>query len=94
MNIPTLEAIQSLDGRIFATLNEQELLALEFYRAQGRKYDVAVNIINKADPADLARAQSQTQADAIMKRANSLVSLIVGPVATGAWAERSGSTSS
>ncbi len=74
---PTIEAVKALDGRIFAMLNASELDTLEFYRAQGRKFGVAVSIINKADPSELALARSQSQADEIMKRANSLISVTV-----------------
>jgi len=88
MSIPTLDAVKALDGRIFATLDEQEIQVLEFYRTQGRKYDVVIAIINKADPAEVARCSSRRQADEIMKKANSLVEVNVGPRASAAWAER------
>ena len=87
-DIPTIEQIKALDGRIFAMLTTDESAVLDFYQKQGRKYDVAITIINRADPAELERACSQAQADAIMKRANSVVSVSVGPGAPEAWAER------
>ncbi|NOT67097.1 MAG: hypothetical protein HOP04_02000 [Methylophilaceae bacterium] len=40
--IPTLEAIQTLDGRNFAMLTAEEQAVLTFYRDQGRKFDVVV----------------------------------------------------
>lgn len=86
--IPTIEQIKALDGRIFAMLTAEEAAVLDFYRMQGRKYDVAIAIINKADPRELARARSPAQADEIMKRANCLVSVHVGPGAEAAWQER------
>lgn len=91
--IPTIDQVMALDGRIFAMLTPEEAAVLDFYRKQGRKYDVAVSIINKADPIEVARAGSPAEADAIMKRANSLVSVYVGPGAAAAWAERAGPTS-
>ncbi|ART61544.1 hypothetical protein CBP36_21110 (plasmid) [Acidovorax carolinensis] len=58
-------------------LNTSELETLEFYRAQGRKYGVAVSIINQADPKAVAAAKSRQEADHIMKSANSLISVAV-----------------
>ena len=74
---PSIEAIKALDGRIFAMLNAFELETLEFYRAQGRKYGVAVSIINIADPKAVAAAISRQEADHIMKSANSLISVTI-----------------
>jgi len=74
---PEIEAVKALDGRIFAMLDASELATLEFYRAQGRKYGVAVSIINKADAEAVAAAKSRQEADRIMKSANSLVSVTV-----------------
>lgn len=74
---PTIEAVKALDGRIFAMLDASELDTLEFYEAQGRKYGVAVSIINKADPEAVAAAKSRQDADHIMKSANSLISVTV-----------------
>ena len=87
--IPTLEQIQALDGRIFATLTSDEDAVLRFYRDRGRMFKVSISILNKADPDELAEAECRQHADEIMKRANSLVSVMVGPGAAIAWAERS-----
>lgn len=83
--IPTLADVKALDGRIFATLTVAESEVLNFYRKQGRKFDVSVSIINQADADDLERARSEAQADEIMKRANSLVSITVGAGAEMRW---------
>lgn len=72
---PTIESVMALDGRIFATLSDAEREALAFYRNEGRKYGVAVAIVSKADPTELARAKTEAQADEIMQRANSIVSV-------------------
>lgn len=77
MTDPTIEEVKALDGKIFAMLSEDEEAVLTFYRRQGRKLGVSVSIINEADPDELARAISQEQADQIMKRANSRVSVTV-----------------
>lgn len=77
MDAPTIEEVKNLDGKIFAMLTERENQVLDFFRQQGRKYGVAVSIINEADPEELARAKSQAQADEVMKRANSRVSVKV-----------------
>ena len=53
----TIEQVQALDGRIFAMLTPAEVEVLNFYLTQGRKFDVTVSIINKADPAELASAE-------------------------------------
>jgi hypothetical protein len=77
MNTPTIAEVLTLDGKIFAMLNERESEVLDYYRDRGRKYGVAVSIINEADPEELARAASKEHADQIMKRANSRVSVTV-----------------
>jgi hypothetical protein len=76
MSLPTVEAALALDGKIFAMLTPEEKEVLDFYRARGRKYGVSASIINKADPAELARAGTETQADEIKRRANSIVSVV------------------
>lgn len=86
--IPTIQQIKALDGRVFATLTATESEVLDFYRAQGRKYDVIITIVNKADPDDLATAKSQQQADHILKSANSLIAVTVGAAAVTAWTTR------
>lgn len=86
--IPTLDQIQALDGRIFAMLSDDELAVLDFYRAQGRKFNVAVSLANTADPAELLRARSQAQVDEILKQANSVVNVTIGAEASAAWVER------
>ncbi|WP_402721312.1 hypothetical protein [Janthinobacterium rivuli] len=77
MNIPTIDEVKALDGKIFAMLNEREMDVLNFYRLRGRKYGVAVAVINEADPKRLAHAGSQEQADQVLKSANSRVSITV-----------------
>ncbi|UVS88310.1 hypothetical protein EFP18_30005 (plasmid) [Burkholderia glumae] len=77
MNTPTIEQIKELDGKVFATLTDNELAVLNFYRDRGRKFRVAVSVINEADPDELARASSREQADQVLKRANSRVSVTV-----------------
>ncbi|MEM8519037.1 hypothetical protein [Janthinobacterium sp. CAN_S7] len=77
MNIPTIDEVKALDGKIFAMLNEREMDVLNFYRLRGRKYGVAVAVINEADPKQLAHAGSQEQADQVLKSANSRVSITV-----------------
>lgn len=77
MGTPTINEVKNLDGKIFAMLNDRENQVLDFFRQQGRKYGVAVSIINEADPEDLARTKSQEQADQVMKLANSRVSVKV-----------------
>lgn len=90
MTIPDIAQVKALNGRMFAMLDEQDLRVLEFYRAQGRKYDVVVDISNKADPVELAKAGSRAQADEIMKRANSVVIITIGTGAKQAWVNRAG----
>ncbi|WP_321944465.1 hypothetical protein [Paraburkholderia tropica] len=72
-----IASVQALDGRIFATLSDDEMATLNFYRDQGRKFGVSVCIDNDADPAELARAVSREQTDQILKRANNRVHVLV-----------------
>lgn len=74
---PTIAAVQALDGKIFAMLTVEENEVLQFYRDQGRKFGVTATIVSAADPAELAKAGSQQQADEIMRRVNSTVSVTV-----------------
>ncbi|WP_321966990.1 hypothetical protein [Burkholderia cepacia] len=77
MDTQTIEEVKALDGKIFGTLSESEQSVLDFYRDCGRKFGVSVSIINEADPDELARASSREQADQILKRAHSRVSVTV-----------------
>ncbi|WP_175047949.1 hypothetical protein [Duganella vulcania] len=77
MKTPTISEIQALNGKIFAMLSAREKEVLDYYRDQGRKHGVAVSIVNEADPEELARAVSKEQADQIMQRGNSRVSVTV-----------------
>lgn len=86
--IPTIDSIKALQGRNFARLNSDELSTLEFCRRQGRKYDVAISIISDVDKSELAQAVSRQQADEIMRRANSHVSVTIGPNAEATWSAR------
>lgn len=85
--IPALSDVRALDGRIFAMLTADEARVLQFYRQQGRKFDVSVSIISDADPALLALARSERQADEIMKRAKGRVSVTIGPAAESTCAK-------
>lgn len=73
---PPIEAVLALNGRIYAMLNEEEKEILRFYIAQGRKWGVSASIVNAADPEELARARSHADAEEIMRRANSRVSVV------------------
>lgn len=75
--IPTLDAAQALNGKNFAMLSVEEQAVLSFYRDQGRKFNVTVEILTDADPKELARASRQ-QADEIMRRVNSHIRITIG----------------
>lgn len=77
MNTPTIDEVKALDGKIFAILTERENEVLNFYRNQGRKFGVSVEIQNEADPEALARARSKEDADHILRSANSRISVTV-----------------
>ncbi|CAJ6625523.1 Uncharacterised protein [Burkholderia pseudomallei] len=77
MTIPSIEQAKALNGKILAMLSEDEQAVLDFYRLQGRKYGVEISIVNEADPEELAHATSREQADQLLKRSNSRVSIIV-----------------
>lgn len=72
-----IAAVKMLDGRIFAMLTPNEEVLLNLYRDQGRKWGVAISIVNEADPSAVAAAKSRKEADHIMKSANSLISVTV-----------------
>ncbi|ABO60391.1 hypothetical protein LA345_36575 (plasmid) [Burkholderia vietnamiensis] len=77
MTIPSIEQVESLNGKIVAMLSEDEQAVLDFYRLQGRKYGVTISVVNEANPEGLARATSREQADQLLKRSSSRVSVIV-----------------
>jgi hypothetical protein len=77
MITPTIDEVKALDGKIFAMLSEREMVVLNYYRDQGRKFGVALSIVNEADPVELENARSKEQADQIMKSANSRVSVFI-----------------
>lgn len=74
---PSIAEAEAINGREFAMLNESELRVLDFFRNQGRKYGVSIEIKSDADPAELQRAASPKQADEILKRARSTVRVTV-----------------
>lgn len=65
-----------MQGRDVATLNADEKAALEFFFTQGRKYGVAIAIINEAPQEELKRANSSQEYDAIVVRYPSRITLI------------------
>jgi hypothetical protein len=78
-SVPTLTALQALNGRIFEALTPEESSVLEFYRMHGRMYGVAIAIVNEVDSNGLLEARSRAEADAIIKRANSRVIVTAEP---------------
>ncbi|WP_394475095.1 hypothetical protein [Ralstonia mannitolilytica] len=73
---PSIEAVKALDGKMFAKLSEEEKQVLTFYRDRGRKYGVSIEIVGDVDAAELAQA-SREQADQILARANSRVTVAI-----------------
>lgn len=76
MDTPSITEALELNGKIFAMLTSRETEVLNYFHDQGRKHGVRVSIINEADPVELAGANSKEEAEQIMKRANSRVSVI------------------
>ncbi|MGD9887870.1 MAG: hypothetical protein AB7S56_01205 [Halothiobacillaceae bacterium] len=70
-----VEAALALHGRIFAMLSADEMEVLAFYRQQGRKFGIDAHIDSVADPVDLEQARSKIEADEVMRRSNSTVSV-------------------
>jgi hypothetical protein len=87
MTIPTLESIQSLDGRIFAMLSGEEQAVFDFYYTRGRKFGVAMSLIDETGQALVVRAASQQEAHRILKSANSRVAVTIGADAKAARSE-------
>lgn len=71
--------IRALDGKIFAMLNQDERLLLDFFSEQGRKYGVSISIITPADIDDLANVTSKEQLEAIYMTVNCKVSVAYQP---------------
>jgi hypothetical protein len=67
----------TLNGRIFAMLDADELEVFNFFRKHGRKYGVTATVISAADPADLAKCSSQEDKDETMRLVNSTVCVTV-----------------
>jgi hypothetical protein len=74
---PTIEQVKALDDKIFAQLADSEKAVLSFYRDYGRKFGVAISFINEANPDELASASSREQADQLLQRADSRISVTV-----------------
>lgn len=85
---PTLDQIQALDGRDFAMLSTVELEVLKFYRNQGRKFDVAISIVNKAHATCMAHTMPRSVEDGNQNHRNSFITVAIGPAAESAWLER------
>lgn len=90
MEIPTLESLKALNGRVLAMLSPDETAVLQFYRSRGRKFDVTIEIIGGGSEyhADGAQPHSLDQLNQLQRRTNSRVNVIVGEGAEQAWAER------
>jgi hypothetical protein len=76
-NLPTIDEVKALAGKVFTMLTERENLVLDFYRQQGRKFGVSIRIESEADPDLLRQAKCEQQADEIMKRSNSRIYVAV-----------------
>lgn len=76
-NTPLIEAVKSLDGKVFAMLSQEERDCLNFFRDQGRKYGASISIINEANAEELAQARTRQQADQILRQANSRIKVFV-----------------
>jgi hypothetical protein len=87
--IPTIDQVNSLNCRLFATLHEDEAQVLDFYMKQGRKFDVTVELEKRLLAAELSAAPSAQHAEEMLKKAETLVRVQVSEGAEAAWAERS-----
>jgi hypothetical protein len=85
MNIPSLEAIQQLDGKICAMLSPGEEEVLDFVVQQGRKFDVAVSVMNEARVTDLQAAGSSRAALTLLKTSNARVAIRLGQTASARY---------
>jgi hypothetical protein len=71
--IPTLDEVRALNGRIFAMLNEREREVLIYYRQQGRKHGVSIEVDGDVDSRAIAAACSMAEIDAIVKKTNATI---------------------
>lgn len=90
MPAPSIEAIRALHGRIYAMLSPDEEVVLDFYVAQGRKFDISVRIEKapEVDAAELAAAGTRQEAARLLKAWNSRVIVSVGNYARSLWDAR------
>lgn len=76
-NPECVERVKSIDGRVFAMLSEEEKALLNFYRNHGRKFGVAVSIVNDPSAEAVAKASSGVQATQTMELGDGRVSVAV-----------------
>lgn len=68
-------SIMALHGRQISTLTENEKETLAFYLLKDRQYGIAISVINNASAVQLAQARSKQEAEEIMLRADSTISV-------------------
>lgn len=86
MTIPSLDAVNALNGRHLALLEAHEIEVLRFYATQGRKFDVSVGIDDNAYGASPIE-DGLRQPDWVRRRGG-VVSITMGAGAQRAWMER------
>ena len=71
------QVMRRLKGRSVETLNDGEKVALSFFIRKGRKFGMAIGILNDAKAEDLLAAESKEAADAILANCTSKIFLKV-----------------
>ncbi len=47
-NTPTIEDVKLIDGKDFAMLNKREKVVYDYFWQYGRKFGIAISVINSA----------------------------------------------
>lgn len=69
------QVMRGLKGRSVETLNDGEKAALSFFMRKGRRFEMAVGVLNDAKSEDLLSAESKEAADAILANSTSKIFL-------------------
>jgi hypothetical protein len=70
---PTLDEVRALNGRIYAMLDDREREVLLFFKRQGLKFGVSIEVTGDADLNAVAAARSTGEIDAILKKTEGTV---------------------
>jgi hypothetical protein len=76
-NLPTIDEVKALDGKVEAMLTEREANVLHFFRMYSRKYGVSIQVKEESDPHALASATTEAQASEMLDSTNRRIHVTV-----------------